>query len=179
MPIKAIIFDRDATLNKWQNKKSHGYVLTPDEMELLPNVKKGLELANEHGITSFIFTQQRCVNKGLVSTEILNNIHAKMQDLLGSNAPIEKVYYCPHLADENCNCGKPKPGMILSILADYNLKPEEVIVMGDAKRDWQSAQNAKTPFVFIKSEKHSAEEYRKTGIKTYNNILNAIEDIIK
>ena len=179
MAVKALILDRDGTLNKWQNKESHGYVLTPDEMELLPFVKEGLELAHANNILLFVFTQQRCVNKGLINTKTLNNIHTQMQNLLGVQAPIEKIYYCPHLADEGCNCSKPKPGMILNILEEYNLKPEEVIVMGDAIRDWQSAQNANTPFVFIQSEKHTEQEYKKTNITSYKNVLEAVTNIIK
>jgi D-glycero-D-manno-heptose 1,7-bisphosphate phosphatase len=178
MPIKAIIFDRDGTLNKSQHQDSHGYVLTPDEMELLPHVQEGLALAKQKGLSSFVFTQQRCVNKGLVSHEMLGKIHQHMDNLIGESGKIEKYYYCPHLADEDCECSKPLPGMILDILADYNLDSDEVMVMGDAKRDWESAASAGVPFVFIKSEKHTDEEYEKTGIPTYENILEAVKDII-
>lgn len=178
MSLKALILDRDGTINVWANKESHGYVLSPDEMVLLPHVKEALELAHKKGLKIFIFTQQRCVNKKMLTTEELDAIHQKMQDDLGGDAPIEGIYYCPHLHEEDCDCSKPKPGMIRDILRDYHLTPADVLVLGDAKRDWEAAKAAGASFAFVKSEKHTEGEYASCAIPAYDNLLEAIKRIL-
>ncbi len=138
--IKAIIFDRDGTINipmpAVPNTKNTGYVLSISEFKFLPNVLDGLSSLYKKGFKLHVFTQQKAVGKGLITEEELNNIHDHMREELDGKAGVKlgSILYCPHIGSD-CDCTKPKPGMILEILKENNLKPHEVLVIGDTIRD--------------------------------------------
>ncbi|MFT7433002.1 MAG: D-glycero-D-manno-heptose 1,7-bisphosphate phosphatase [Alphaproteobacteria bacterium] len=171
MPYKAIIFDRDGTLNATSTGPG-GYVLSPKDIKLLPHVQESLAQLKSKGVALYVFTQQRCINKGLLKVEVLNQIHDRLNALLGDAADIDAFYYCPHLADEGCDCSKPKPGMLFDCMKDHNLKPEEVLVVGDSVRDYDSAKAASLDFAFVPNDlgKHTAEEYAATGKALYKDL---------
>lgn len=177
MTYKSIIFDRDGTLNATSTGKG-GYILSPNELKLLPKVKQSLALLKLKGIAMYIFTQQRCIGKGLLKTETLNDIHTHLNELLGKEACIDGFYHCSHLADAGCNCSKPKPGMLFDCMKDHNLKPEEVLVVGDSIRDYEAAKVAGLSFAFVPNDlgKHTREEYKATGQPLYNDLEELIAD---
>ena len=168
---KAIIFDRDGTLNA-TSRGEGGYVLKADEMTLLPFVKESLQKLKSQGLGLYIFTQQRCIGKGLLTEEGLKDIHNKLNQLLGEDAAIDAFYHCPHLVDEGCACSKPKPGMLFDILRDFNLKKEEVLVVDDSLRDFYAAENAGMDFAFVPNDlgKHTDQEYAATGAPYFQNL---------
>lgn len=174
MRYKYIIFDRDGTLNKTA-ENAGGYVLSEDEMILLPNVKASLSALCKEGVRCFVFTQQSCIGKGLLTEARLEKIHTKMQKDIGKLSPIESFYHCPHVISDNCMCRKPKPGMLTECLEDYNLPKNEVLVVGDAFRDYQSAIAAGLDFAFVKSSKHSDEEYEETGVDAFDGLAELVE----
>lgn len=170
MAIKAVIFDRDGTLNK-TSRNEGGYILNAADVKLLPHVKSALEGMKSRGLGFYVFTQQRCIGKGLLEVQELNNIHARLNELLGSGS-IDAFYYCPHLADAGCACSKPKPGMLFDILKDHNLKADEVLVVGDSIRDFESAEAAGLEFAFVPNDlgKHTKEEYLATGSLYFDDL---------
>lgn len=182
--IRAVIFDRDATLNAttqilrpWQSAdetKTDGYVLAPGELSLFPSVKPALTLLRAQGILPFVFTQQNCVGKGLLSAQGLADIHARMNELLGQGAAIEKFYTAWNTAGQPEDPrAKPSPAMIHEILADYGLSAAEVIVVGDSKRDYKSAKAASVDFVWVRDDlgRVSEEEMQATGCPVFDDVL--------
>lgn len=168
---KAIIFDRDGTLNA-TSRGEGGYILDKDELTLLPFVKESLEKMKADGLKLYVFTQQRCIGKGLLTEEALKDIHTELNNLLGEAAKIDAFYYCPHLIDDGCACSKPKPGMLFDCMKDHNLKPREVLVVGDSIRDFHAARNADLDFAFVPNDlgKVTSEEYAATGAPYFQNL---------
>ncbi|MDP2205017.1 MAG: HAD-IIIA family hydrolase [Alphaproteobacteria bacterium] len=180
---KAVIFDRDATLNtttqilragQAAGDATDGYVLAPDELSLFPAVKPAMAALRAQGILPFVFTQQNCIGKGLVTPAGVEAIHAHMNMLLGADAAIEKFYLAWNTPGQGDDArAKPSPAMIFEIMADYGLKPEEVLVAGDSKRDYKSARAADVDFVWIRDDlrRVSEADMQATGCAIYDDVL--------
>ena len=138
--IKYVIFDRDGTLTA-TSREEGGYITRLDQIQTIDGVKEALNHLVDAGADLFVFTQQKCVGKGLVSEETLSGIHAELNDQIAP-AKIKDFKYCPHIVDDNCSCMKPQPQMISELIETYNMRPEEVLVAGDNPRDFECAKNA-------------------------------------
>lgn len=146
---KAIFLDRDGTINRYV-----GFLRRPDEMELLPGVVEAIKKINRSSYLAIVVTNQPVIARGEVTREQLDNIHKKMETLLGQEGVyIDALYYCPHHPDRgfkgeiselkiNCNCRKPKPGMLLQAAADYNLDLSKSWMIGDSNSDKIAGINA-------------------------------------
>lgn len=184
---KAFIFDRDGTLNRTtqilragqkEGDATDGYVLSPAELELFPEVKPALALLKERGIKSFVFTQQNCIGKGLLKEETARQIHAHLNTHLSPDATIEEFYLATHKDDPRA---KPSPLMIRQIMEKYSYKEEDIIVLGDSRRDYESAKAAGVAFVWIKDDLNrvSMEDMLATGCPVFDNVLEAVTNILK
>lgn len=107
---RVVFIDRDGTINRDVSYCSH-----PDEFELLPKVAEGIRLLNEHGFKVIVVTNQSGIARGYFSEEMLQKIHVKMKEELKKRGAFidDAIYYCPHHPDDNCDCRKPKPGLLL------------------------------------------------------------------
>lgn len=127
----SVILDRDQTINA-----DPGYLNDPAKVALLPRAAEGIRLLNEFGIRVFVATNQSGVARGLISAEQLAVVNAKITELLAADgARIEKIYVCPHGDSDNCDCRKPRPGLIRQILDEQKIDPARTFVAGDRARD--------------------------------------------
>ena len=177
---KAIIFDRDGTLNV-SSTGLGGYVLDVNSMKLLPKVKSVLAALSNKGVSFYVFTQQSCIGKGLLAEKELYEINNRLNSLLDENARIKKFYHCPHVKVDGCECIKPSPKMLLDCLNENNLNAEEVLVVGDSLRDHEAAKNAGLDYVFVPNDlgKVTVEEYKDTGAPLYNNLEEIVQAYFK
>lgn len=186
MPYKAIIFDRDATLNKTTQilragqqagDPTDGYVLAPSELQLFDGVRAALTLLRQNGITPFVFTQQNCIGKGLVTLQEVADIHTHMNTLLTPAAKIEAFYIATSKDDLR---GKPSPAMIVEIMRDHGFTKDDVLVVGDSLRDYQSAQAAGVDFVWVRDDlgRISDAEMQKTGCPIFDNVLLVAQEFL-
>jgi D-glycero-D-manno-heptose 1,7-bisphosphate phosphatase len=152
MALKAIIFDRDGTLNH-EGSTAGGYVTHPDDLHLFDDVPATLARVRQAGVLPFVFTQQSCVGKGLLTEDGLAAIHARMQAMLGENARIEAFYFCPHTSADRCLCRKPMPGLLVRLMQEYGLKGHQVVVVGDSLRDGQAAHALGLRHVYVRTGK--------------------------
>lgn len=187
---KAVVFDRDATLNcttqilragQAAGDKTDGYVLAREELVLFPAVKPALEALRKAGILPFVFTQQNCIGKGLIDAAGVEDIHAHMNGLLGPDAQVEKFYLAwsvPGQAEDPR--AKPSPAMIFEIMSEYNLAPQHVLVAGDSMRDYKSARAAGVDFVWIRDDlqRVSEAEMQATGCAVYDDVLQMVQNIL-
>ena len=155
-------------------------MLAPQELALFPAVKPALAALRAQGVLPFVFTQQNCIGKGLVSAAAVEAIHAHMNALLGPDAAIEKfslAWSVPGQAEDPR--AKPSPAMILEIMADYGLKPEDVLVAGDSKRDYKSARAAGVDFVWIRDDlrRVSEADMQATGCAIYGDVGGMVRDM--
>ena len=139
---RAIFLDRDGTINKHV-----GFLRDIDQLELLPGVAEAIQTINESGYLAIVVTNQPVIARGEVTELELDEIHKKLETLLGqSGAFVDDIYYCPHHPHKGfpgevkelkveCNCRKPKPGLILKSAEKYNINLKESWVVGDSQND--------------------------------------------
>lgn len=136
--MKLVILDRDGVINY----ESRAFIKSPDEWIPLPGSLEAIARFTKENYKVFITTNQSGVARGYFTEEILAGIHNKLkQEVEKIGGRIEHIYYCPHLAQDNCNCRKPLPGMFMQLSKDYNvdlqlLNPPYI---GDSFRDMQVA----------------------------------------
>lgn len=174
--LRAIIFDRDGTLNGSGPADNGGYILSPDQLHLLWGVREALNSLYEQGIQLFVFTQQNCVTKGLIDTDGVDSIHAYINELL-LPAQISGFYYNTQ-ADAADDWSKPHPGMLNAILRDYaddGLNASNTLVVGDAVRDAEAAAAAGLPFAFVASDQpEKIAKAKQTDWPFFNNLAELI-----
>lgn len=145
MSLKAVFLDRDGTLNV-----DVAYLYEIEKFNWIPGAKEALKYLTEQGYTLFVVTNQSGVARGYFAEEKVHQLHAFIQSELAEiGVKIEKFYYCPHLPDGpipkyaiECDCRKPKPGMILQACHEYDIDKEKSFLVGDGKRDVEAAEAA-------------------------------------
>lgn len=146
---KAVFLDRDGTINKYV-----GFLRNIDEFELMNGVTDAIKMINTSGYLAIVVTNQPVIARGEVSFEELGVIHNKMETLLGKEgAYLDAIYFCPHHPHKgyvgerpelkiNCECRKPKPGMLLKAAKDFNIDLSQSWMIGDGENDIKAGQNA-------------------------------------
>lgn len=156
---KAIFLDRDGTVNEYV-----GFLRNIDEFKLIENTAEAIKKINSSEYLAIIVTNQPVIARGEVTYEELNQIHKKMETLLGQEgAYLDGIYYCPHhpkcgfegeikeLKIE-CECRKPKPGMLLDAAKDFNIDLEKSWIIGDSENDILAGKNAKCNTAYINAK---------------------------
>lgn len=132
---KAVFLDRDGVINKNKNN----YVKTIDELEIFQQIEIPIKKLKENDFYVIVITNQSAVNRNLISIEQLNKIHLFIQNYLEVfGTRIDRFYFCPHRPDENCNCRKPKTGMFLKAIEEFNIDPKLSWMIGDHDSDIQA-----------------------------------------
>ncbi len=132
-----VILDRDGVINH----DSEQFIKRPEEWRPIPGSLEAIARLTQAGYHVVVATNQSGVGRGLFDMAMLNAIHDKMHKAVAqAGGRIDAVFYCPHTAESNCSCRKPKSGMMEEIAARYNLSDlDDVPVVGDSLRDLQCA----------------------------------------
>jgi len=110
---------------------------------LLPGAAEGIKLLNEHGFKAVIVTNQSGIGRGYFTQQMLAKIHKKMRrELAKHGAHVDAIYYCPHHPDDNCECRKPKPKMVLQAARDLDIDLSQSYVIGNSEMDVELARQA-------------------------------------
>lgn len=148
--MKLIILDRDGVINY----DSDEYIKSPDEFIPLPGSLEAIARLNQAGYTVVVATNQSGIARGYFTEDTLAQMHAKLKKLLEPlGGKIDAIYYCPHGPDDQCDCRKPKPGLLQQILAEYRANSAGVPVIGDSLRDLQSALTVGAKPILVKTGK--------------------------
>lgn len=135
MTMKLIILDRDGVINY----DSDAFIKSPDEWMPIPGSLEAIARLNQAGYRVVVSTNQSGIARGLFNIVTLNAIHQKMHAAAQTvGADIDAVFFCPHAADDNCDCRKPKPGMLREIATRFNVSLKGVPTIGDSLRDLQA-----------------------------------------
>ena len=146
---KAIFLDRDGTMNV---KK--GFLTKAEDFELIPGVAEAVHLINQSEYLAIVVTNQPQIARGDCTFEELQQIHDKMETDLGLyGAFVDAIYYCPHHTDKgfageriefkcDCDCRKPKPGMLLQAAKDFNIDLSQSFMIGDSSHDVAAGEAA-------------------------------------
>lgn len=143
--IQAIFFDRDGVLNE-----EVGYLWEIEKFKWIEGAREAIKFCNERGILTIVVTNQSGIARGMYTAREVEALHAFMQKSLSEvGAHIDGFYYCPHHPrgevkefSVECDCRKPKPGMILRACEDFKINPAQAILFGDRERDIEAAKAA-------------------------------------
>lgn len=146
----AVFLDRDGTINIL-----NGFISTSEDMQLIEDVGASIHDLNKAGFLVIVITNQSVVARGEATLETLNTIHARMEMALAEySAIVNEIYYCPHHPDSGyageikelkiqCECRKPKKGLIDRACADFHIDLDKSWMIGDSWRDMELARNAR------------------------------------
>ena len=148
-PQQAVFMDRDGTVNRYV-----GFLRDPSQMQLLPGVSEAIRKLNDSVYLSVIVTNQPVISRGEVTYDQLREIHDAMETLLGMDgAYIDRLYFCPHHPDSgfegeikalkiDCECRKPKPGMLIRASKELNIDLSRSWMIGDSENDIKAGKAA-------------------------------------
>ena len=137
--MKLVILARDGVINF----DSDQFIKSPEEWKPIPGSLAAIARLNQQGYRVVVATNQSGIGRGLFGMDMLNAIHDKMLKAAAqAGARIDAVFFCPHTNSDNCNCRKPKSGLLHEIATRYNTELSGVPVIGDALRDLQAAAAA-------------------------------------
>ncbi len=133
--MKLVILDRDGVINQ----DSDQFIKTPDEWKPIPGSLEAIARLTHSGYRVVVCSNQSGVGRGLLDMAALNAINDKMYKALAPlGGRIDALFYCPHPAEVNCACRKPKPGMFQDIAKRFNVNLAGVPSVGDSLRDMQA-----------------------------------------
>ena len=183
----AIFLDRDGTMNV-----SKGFISKADDLELIPGTIDAIKAINKSGALAIVITNQPVIARGECSFEELHNIHNKLKTLLGEKgAFVDDIFYCPHHPDKgfegevpelkfDCECRKPKTGMIEEAVKKYNIDLSKSYMVGDSTMDLETARNAGIKSVLVDTGFAGNDgKYDRSCDIEADNLFDAVEKIIK
>lgn len=172
--MKLIILDRDGVINR----DSDAFIKTPDEWRPLPGSLEAIAKLNHLGYRVVVCSNQSGIGRGLLDMAALNAINDKMYKALAQmGGRIDALFYCPHPAEANCECRKPKPGMFHDIARRFNVDLTGVPAVGDSLRDLQaSAEVGCLPILVLtgKGAKTQAAGGLPPGTRVYEDLAAAV-----
>ena len=153
---KAAFLDRDGVINR---KAPEGrYVTRWEDMVFLPGVVLGILMLRRAGFRIIVISNQRCVAKGLLTAGDLDALHRRMCETLAADgAIIDAAYYCPHETDEQCNCRKPAPGLILAAATNHLIDLNASWMIGDSASDIEAGRGAGCKTALLRDGEAAAE----------------------
>ena len=135
--MKLAILDRDGVINF----DSDQYIKSPSEWRPIPGSIEAIARLNQHGFRIAVATNQSGIGRGLFDMATLNAINDKMMELVfRQGGRIDALFFCPHTAVEECNCRKPRTGMLEEIAARFHTELKGVPAVGDSLKDLQAAE---------------------------------------
>jgi D-glycero-D-manno-heptose 1,7-bisphosphate phosphatase len=152
--LPTVFIDRDGTINT-----EAGYINHIDNFELYPFVHQAIRLLNEHNILVVVITNQAGIARGYFPEILLKKVHKKMEDeLTKKGAKVDAIYYCPHHTSSkipefaiDCNCRKPKPGMILQAIKESPVDTDKMFMVGDRFSDIKIGKNTGCKTIMVKT----------------------------
>jgi HAD superfamily hydrolase (TIGR01662 family) len=136
-----VIFDRDGTI-----VIDVPYNGDPGAVAPVPGIEKALARIRTAGIPIGVVSNQSGVARGMITIDQVEAVNRRIEELLG---PFQAWVYCPHGPDEDCECRKPKPKMILDAARMMGVDPSCCVVIGDKPSDVEAARNAGADAIFI------------------------------
>lgn len=182
---KGIFLDRDGTINKYV-----GFLRKVDQVELEPRAAEAIRLINESEYLAIVITNQPVIARGECSSEELNHIHNRLYTLLGrEGAYLDGLYFCPHHPDRgfegevpelkfDCDCRKPKTGMLKNAEADFNADLANSWFIGDTTMDVQTGKNAGMRTIMLRSGDPKKEKFDVVPDLVADDLLDAVKMIL-
>lgn len=177
--MKLIILDRDGVINE----DSDQYIKSIDEWMPIPGSLEAIARLNQADYRVVVATNQSGVARGLFGFDTLNRMHTKMLKMLADvGGEIDGIFFCPHTPEENCECRKPKAGLLLDIAKRFDVDLTGVPVIGDSLRDLEAARLVNAAPILVrtgKGERTLAKGEGLDGVPVYDDLAGAVDAILK
>ncbi len=171
-----VLLDRDGVINQ----DADDFIKSPEQWLPIAGSLEAIALLNAQGYKVVVITNQSGLARGLFDAAMLEKIHAKMQRMTEEKGgKIDAIYFCPHGPDDNCNCRKPKPGLLEAFAADNKVSLGGMTVIGDSLRDLQSAQAVGANPILVKTGKglQTLHNNPNLNIPVFENLYDAAKYI--
>jgi D-glycero-D-manno-heptose 1,7-bisphosphate phosphatase len=143
---RAVFLDRDGVLVRVRQHDEYAWgPLTLDEFSLLPNIAEPVERIRQAGLLAVLVTNQPGISRGTVSWETMHEMHQRLQ----SAVTFDDIQVCPHIDEDECECRKPKPGMLLQAAQNLSIDMPASFLVGDTNKDLRAASAAGVKFILI------------------------------
>lgn len=176
--MKLIILDRDGVINQ----ESDEFIKSPEEWEPIPNSLAAIARLNQAGYRVVVATNQSGVGRQLLDAETLLRVHDKMHNQLAeAGGSVDAVFFCPHRPEDNCDCRKPKPGLLMDIAARLRVPLAGVPAVGDSMQDLEAAEAAGARPVLVRTgngRQTEAGPAKLSHIPVYDDLAAAVEALL-
>ena len=170
-PIDAIFFDRDGIINEVVMRD--GIVSSPRccaEFQIAPDFIELHAALRQHSVKMFVVSNQPDVSRKLLPAHELR----QMDDEMKRQFAFDEIVYCTHDDSHGCECRKPKPGMIISLLNKYNLSPKRVVFIGDSKKDVEAGRAAGVTTIYVQRGYNSEAEGAEFTVHSLREVLEVV-----
>lgn len=170
---KAVFIDRDGTLIEEVN-----FLHRVEELQFFPFTDEAIRLLKENGFLVVLVTNQSGIGRGIYTVDDMHSIHEQIQADLTEK--LDAIYFCPHLPNENCDCRKPRLGMIEAALADLEIDLENSWMIGDKILDVELGLNAGIKPILVLTgygEKH-LPELKRPPFAVADNLMEAVRIVL-
>jgi D-glycero-D-manno-heptose 1,7-bisphosphate phosphatase len=178
---RAVLLDRDGVINF----DSPDYILTPEQWNPIPGSLEAIARLTDAGIAVTIISNQSALGRGMIDQLTFDAIHSKLMLCIEeAGGFIAHASYCPHGPDDNCNCRKPKPGMLFETLDILSLTADKALYIGDSIRDVEAAHAANMEVKLVQSGYGDAamilEKSRLLvpSVQAYANLAAVVDDLL-
>ena len=174
--MKLIILDRDGVINY----DSVGYIKSPDEWQAIPGSLEAIATLTQANYTISVATNQSGIGRGYYDVATLDAIHAKMyQQVAQFGGHIDSLFYCPHIDADQCDCRKPKPGLLNQIAKHYHCTLEGIPLIGDSPRDIEAALAVGAAPILVNTgyKQHWTDDNRPDNIPVFTNLEQAVRSL--
>ncbi|MDQ3473334.1 MAG: HAD family hydrolase [Acidobacteriota bacterium] len=183
----AVFIDRDGTISE-----EVGYINHPSRFRVFPYAARAIKLLNDQGWLAVIITNQAGVARGYFSESMIETVHNNLQqELREEGARVDAIYYCAHHPTvgelpyrQECDCRKPKPGLVTRAIKDLDIAVEQSWMIGDRYGDIELARNAELRSALVLSGygrgewEHQRSLWKHQPDLVAENLLEAVESII-
>lgn len=146
--MRAVFLDRDGVIS--ENRADH--VKSWEEFQFIPGALDALRALADAGLPVFIVTNQAIVNRGVISHQLLNDMHARMlRQIVATGGQICDIAYCPHDYAEACVCRKPKPGMLVELARCWDVDLADSYMVGDAWTDMAAGNSVGCQCILVRT----------------------------
>lgn len=152
---RVVLLDRDGTINR---QVEGGYVTSWDGFEFLPGALEALAALTTAGFELAVVTNQAAVGKGLMDLAQLDAVHARMIAAIGrAGGRLARVYVCPHVPADACECRKPRPGLLLRAEAELQFDLAAAVMVGNSPADVEAGRRAGCRTILLKPDGESVD----------------------
>lgn len=166
-----VVLDRDGTIIRERH-----YLSDPELVELLEGTTDGLRLLRKMGLGLVIVTNQSAIGRGYFDESRLEQIHQRLEELLGSEGVyLDSIYFCPHTPTDDCDCRKPRTGLLEQAAKEHGFNPKDAFVIGDKPCDIELGQRVGATTFLVRTGYGSqvAAENQVTSDYVVENVLEA------